>query len=143
MPSSEVPLPTFLIIGAQKSGTRWLRINLGQASRRLHRTNRDAVLPLAGTVRGPRVSTGIETQFSGWAGEPIVGEATPGYMMWRHRPRRVAERIAQVVPDVRLIAILRNPVDRAQSALIHSETVRQAPAQLEPARGHLPEAAGA
>jgi uncharacterized protein (TIGR03086 family) len=58
-------------------------------------------------------------QFPGWAGEPIVGEATPGYMMWRHRPRQVAKRIAEVVPDVRLVAILRNPIDRAESAMFH------------------------
>jgi hypothetical protein len=31
----------------------------------------------------------------------------------------VAERIERVLPDVRLVAVLRNPVDRAQSAMIH------------------------
>ena len=32
-------------------------------------------------------------QFEGWNGEPIVGEATPGYMIWRHHPgvRRAAD----------------------------------------------------
>jgi hypothetical protein len=29
MAEPELPLPTFLIIGAQKSATRWLRLNLG------------------------------------------------------------------------------------------------------------------
>src|SRR5215218_7996379 len=126
MPSSEVPLPTFLIIGAQKSATRWLRVNAGR--------HPDVFTAPSETqfFHSPTrfESLGLEwyrEQFSGWAGEPIVGEATPGYMMWRHRPRSVAERIAQVVPDVRLIAILRNPVDRAQSALIHSETSGKLP----------------
>ncbi len=126
MPSSEVPLPTFLIIGAQKSGTRWLRVNLGQhpdvyaaptETMFFHSPERFEVLGL----------DWYRDQFWGWEGQPIVGEATPGYMMWRHRPRRVAERIAQVVPDVRLIAILRNPVDRAQSALVHSVTFGKLP----------------
>ena len=58
-------------------------------------------------------------QFEGWNGEKIVGEATPGYMFWRHRPAVVAERIEQTLPGVRLIATLRNPIDRAQSAMVH------------------------
>ena len=74
-------------------------------------------------------------QFESWAGESILGEATPGYMMWRHHPRRVAERIKEVVPDARLIAILRNPVDRAQSALSFITSSRVGcPAKLELAR---------
>lgn len=58
-------------------------------------------------------------QFDGWSGESIVGEATPGYMMWQHDPAATAERIRQTVPDVRLLAVLRNPVDRAYSAMLH------------------------
>ena len=58
-------------------------------------------------------------QFEGWSGEPIVGEATPGYMFWRERPDVIAGRIQRLVPDVRLLAILRNPIDRAQSAMVH------------------------
>lgn len=59
------------------------------------------------------------SHFAGWAGAPIVGEATPGYMIWRHNPNAVAKRIKDALPDARLIAILRNPVDRAQSAMLH------------------------
>jgi hypothetical protein len=68
--------------------------------------------------RGRTISR-YRRMFDGWSGEPYVGEATPGYMMWRHHPDTVARRIQSVVPDVRLLAILRNPVDRAQSAMIH------------------------
>jgi hypothetical protein len=116
--SMDQPLPTFLIIGAQKSATRWLRMNLGNhpeiftARSEMHFWN-----------NGHRVEKlGLEwyrEQFEGWSGERIVGEATPGYMFWRHRPAVMTQRIQETVPDVRLIAILRNPVDRAQSALIH------------------------
>jgi len=111
-------LPTFVIIGAQKCATRWLRINLGHhpqiftAPSEVHYWN-----------NGHRVEKlGVEwyaSHFEGWNGEPIVGEATPGYMFWRHQPELVAKRIRDHRPDVRLIAILRNPVDRAQSALMH------------------------
>ena len=110
-------LPTFVIIGAQKSATRWLRTNLGEhpdifaARSEMHFWN-----------NGHRVrKLGIEhyaEQFEGWRGERIVGEATPGYMIWRHHPALVAQRIDEHLPDVRLIAILRNPIDRAQSAMV-------------------------
>jgi hypothetical protein len=58
-------------------------------------------------------------QFGGWAGERCVGEATPGYMMWRLDPIAIAERIEHVVPEAQLIAVLRNPIDRAYSAMLH------------------------
>jgi hypothetical protein len=48
-----------------------------------------------------------------------VGEATPGYMFWRHKTGVIAQRVREALPEVRLIAILRNPVDRAQSAVVH------------------------
>jgi hypothetical protein len=117
MQSEVGPLPTFLIIGAQKCATRWLRLNLGAhpevftAPRELEYFNSDQYDTLH--------LESYRSQFDGWTGERIVGEATPGYMFWRHHPATVAARIHDVVPDVRLVAILRNPVDRARSALIH------------------------
>jgi hypothetical protein len=116
--ANELPLPTFLIIGAQKSATRWLRLNLG-----LHPDVFTAARELEFFNDKEHFGTdGVEwyrSQFDGWTGEPFVGEATPGYMFWRHHPELIAERIADTLPEVRLLAILRNPVDRAQSALAH------------------------
>jgi hypothetical protein len=40
-------------------------------------------------------------------------------MIWKHHPALVAQRMDEHLPDLRLIAILRNPVDRAQSAMLH------------------------
>jgi hypothetical protein len=118
MPAPATPLPTFLVIGAQKSATRWLRYNLD-----FHPDVFASQTELSFFNNGERFEKqGVEwyaTQFEGWAGEPFVGEATPGYMMWRHRTNVVAERIQRTVPDVRLVAMLRNPVDRAHSAMIH------------------------
>jgi hypothetical protein len=112
------PLPTFLIIGAQKSATRWLRLNLG-----LHPSVFTAARELEFFNNGDRYRelgpAWYREQFAGWDGEAIVGEATPGYMFWRHRPLVVSERIDETLPGVELIATLRNPIDRAQSAMIH------------------------
>jgi len=118
METLTLPLPTFLIIGAQKSATRWLRLNLG-----LHpdvfSARGDIEFFNNGTVYRDQGQAWYREQFEGWNGEAIVGEATPGYMFWRHRPAVVAERIEETVPDVRLLATLRNPIDRAQSAMVH------------------------
>lgn len=128
MTTSTLPLPTFLIIGAQKSATRWLRYNLG-----LHPDVFVATQELwfFNNVAHRFADQGVEwyrRQFDGWNGERHVGEATPGYMILRHDPEHVARRVASVIPDVRLIALLRNPVDRANSAMVH---------QIK--RGRLPE----
>ena len=118
MSERELPLPTFLILGAQKSATRWLRLNLGlhpeifTAAREIEFFNNREHFERDGIAW-------YREQFDGWQGEPFIGEATPGYMFWRHGTAVMAERIDSVLPDARLIAILRNPVDRAQSALIH------------------------
>ncbi|MFM7224338.1 MAG: hypothetical protein ACKO1Y_02720 [Actinomycetota bacterium] len=113
------PKPNFVIIGAQKSATRWLRVNLGRhpemftVARELHYWN-------GGDAAGAlRPITWYRKQFAGWSGEPFLGEATPGYMIWRHTPARTALRMRIGIPNARLIALLRNPIDRAQSALNH------------------------
>jgi hypothetical protein len=118
MGERELPLPTFLIIGAQKSATRWLRLNLGLHP---HIFTADREIEFFNSAKNfdGRGIAWYRQQFEGWDGEPFVGEATPGYMFWRHRPVVMTERIQRSVPDVQLIAILRNPVERAQSALIH------------------------
>lgn len=114
-----LPLPTFLIIGAQKSATRWLRINLGA-----HPDIFTADAELRFFNRARLFKQGVDAYragFQGWAGEPIVGEATPAYLMpaRRHQPEDVAARIQCTLPDVSLIALLRNPIDRAYSAFRH------------------------
>lgn len=135
-----LPLPTFLMIGAQKSATRWLRFNLDQhpdiftTPAELEFFNYQRNFNRLGTEW-------YRCQFEGWAGEAAVGESTPGYMMWRHDPAVVAERIERVVPGVRLIAILRNPVDRAQSALVHQVRRRRLPPDahlIDVVRAHAP-----
>ncbi len=107
-------LPDFVIIGAQKGGTSFLYYLLTRhplvepaARKELHffdqpeRFNSGAgwyrrCFPQAGLKDGRR---------------SITGEATPSYLF----DPPVAKRMAEVVPQARLIALLRNPVDRAYS----------------------------
>jgi hypothetical protein len=127
------PLPTFLIIGAQKSATRWLRVNLGEhpdvftAEHELSFFNHQQKVRRWGLDWYRR-------QFVGWAGEPVVGEATPGYMIPRHDPAATAKRIDRNLPEVRLIAVLRNPIDRANSALRHHQRRNRLPKNVKLAK---------
>ncbi len=104
-------------LARKRRATRWLRVNLGKhpqifaAPEELHFWNTRTYDELG--------LDPYRSLFTGWAGEPIVGESTPGYMIWRHNPDRVADRMGKAIPDLRLIAILRNPIDRANSAMLH------------------------
>ncbi len=135
-----MPLPTFLIIGAQKSATRWLRGHLGEHPRVF---TADSELSFFNSHRF--FKEGLDwyrMNFQGWDGEPIVGEATPAYMMWNRKPARIAARIDETLPDVRLMALLRNPVDRTYSAFIHHMQRGRIPAGtdlLDRVRSRAPE----
>lgn len=109
------PLPDFLVIGAQKSGTTSLYASL---------------------VRHPSVRTALtrEVHFfdnnftrglvwyrahfpASWSGKRtwLTGEATPYYLLHPLVPARAAS----VTPDARIIAVLRHPVDRLYSHYQH------------------------
>jgi hypothetical protein len=107
-------LPDFVIIGAQKGGTSFLYYLL---------TRHPLVEPAARKElhffdQPEHFDNGAEwyrrcfPRLSSRDGQrSITGEATPYYMF----DPPVAERMAEVVPQARLIALLRNPVDRAYS----------------------------
>jgi hypothetical protein len=104
-------LPTFVIIGAPRSGTTSLAYSLSQHPevfvtmqvKELHffDTNFDRGLDW------------YREQFSGPDADAAkaAGEATPTYMY----DEEAMSRMAETVPDAKLVAILRNPVDRAYS----------------------------
>jgi hypothetical protein len=55
-----------------------------------------------------------EQQFADAGSEPSVGEASPLYTQYPHC-RGVAERAAGVVPEARLVYVIRNPIDQMLS----------------------------
>ena len=117
------PLPDFLVIGAKKGGTtsvaNWL-------ARHPH------VLPMFPRVQRAKSPHYFDINY--WRGQdwyrshfhsnafrrvqerrtgfrPLAGESSPYYLFHPAAP----ERIAATVPDVKLVAVLREPVSRAYS----------------------------
>lgn len=127
---SERTLPNFIILGAAKAGTTALYHYLKQHPQitmsPLKETNFFALMNEPLDFCGPgdqdyinRFSItdldGYLTQFQGCEGAKAIGEASPLYLYSPKAPPRIHE----YVPDAKLIAILRNPVDRAYSAFLH------------------------
>jgi hypothetical protein len=119
------PLPNFLIAGASRSGTTSLWNYL--------RSHPDVFMPAQkelGFFDDDRFfELGIDAyrrRFSGWNGQAAIGEATPRYFTtgilrdslgdYSYCPDDdSAVRIADVIPDVKSILSLRDPVRRAFS----------------------------
>ena len=111
--------PNFLIIGAQKAGTSSLYEYLREHPQvymsptkepgyfKFGGARSDWVLPEDVIDRDEYLRL-----FDGVRDEIAVGEASTGYLNHPMAPSRIRE----AVPDAKLIAVLRNPVDRAFSA---------------------------
>lgn len=127
--SQLMKMPNFLIIGAPRSGTT----SLYAALRRHPQVFMSPVKePLFFAVEddrepfnGPNDDQGIRhfktyrSLFSGIRGEKAVGEASPLYL---YSPK-AADRIKHYIPNIKLIAILRNPADRAYSHFVFHKLI--------------------
>lgn len=116
-------LPDFLIIGTQRGGTTSLFHYLqGHPSikpavnKDLHFFDRkyNKGLPWYQGHFPTRAERYYIQHFRGRSF--LTGEASPSYMFHPHTP----ERIAQAIPSVKLIVMLRNPVSRAYSQYHHA-----------------------
>jgi Sulfotransferase domain len=107
----ERPTPTFLIIGAPKCGTTSLAYWLMDHPEVHMPPEKELYFFDAEFERGP---DWYRARLNG-TGSRAVGEATPAYLATAEAP----ERIASFVPQTRLIALLRDPVDRAYSHYQH------------------------
>ncbi len=106
------PLPDFLIVGAQKAGTTalysYLRRHpgiIGPAWKEISYFDRHY----------RRGESWYRGHFPATHRGRLVGEASPSYLFHPLAP----ERAAALLPEARLIALLRNPVDRALSHYHH------------------------
>lgn len=124
------PLPDFLIVGAQRAGTTalyeylrrhpavtgpaWKEVNFFDVHYRRGEAWYRGHFPIGARRRGL---------------DPIVGEASPSYLFHPLAPARVRA----LLPEVRLIALLRNPIARAHSHYHHEVDLGREPLAFEDA----------
>lgn len=123
-------MPNFLIIGAAKSGTTALHHACAQHPQicmsptkepNFFALQGDALNFASGSVQASYLAHCITDwsvyceQFQPNVQQIAIGEASPIYLY----DSKAAERIQSYIPDVKLIAILRDPVERAYSNFLH------------------------
>ena len=121
-------LPSFLVLGAQKAGTTSIYDYLAQHPDIFMSPVKEPHFFTYLNVEAPRSSPeehsrfyrplqpiaqleDYERLFEGAGGRTIRGEASPSYIYGPAAPQNIRD----IVPDAKLIVILRNPVDRAFS----------------------------
>ncbi len=122
-------LPNFIVIGAPKSGTTSLFYYLKQHTevylpekKELHYFSYDLLYKNA---KGPGDATTIkaicgtrkeyESYYADSKNRKTIGEFSPSYLYFSE----VSERIKKELGPVKIIAILRNPVEKAHSQYMH------------------------
>ena len=113
-------LPNFVVIGAMKAGT----VSLGHYLD----DHPDVFLGRGGRFgepnffiaehNWPRGRGWYESLFAGAGQAAAIGECSPTYT-WAHQYRGVPERMAQVVPEARLVYVVRDPIARMRSMYMH------------------------
>jgi hypothetical protein len=124
------PAPDFLIIGAPKAGTTALHSALAQHPEVFTTVPKEPKYWMCGDAPPPHWTgpgdahsqqewiwrrRDYDALFEGADPGQVRGESTPFYLWSWPAQRRIAEHL----PDVRLIAVVRDPVDRAYSNWMH------------------------
>ena len=111
-------MPDFLIIGAQRSGTSSLYFSLAEHPYIVPPIAKELHFFDANYTKGlhwyrAQFPTTIEKYYAEHIRRHIfiTGEASPSYLFHPLAP----QRISKLMPDVKLIVLLRNPIDRAFS----------------------------
>ena len=130
-------LPNFLIIGSMKAGTTSLYRYLGEHPQ-VYVSEKKELNYFSTGIDGGVSRDEYEACFDAGTGARALGEASVSYSKFPVHPR-VASRIAEQLPEVRLIYVIRHPIDRMRSQWMHmsanGEEVRpMADALLEDSR---------
>ena len=122
------PLPDFLVLGAQKAGTTALYEYLRRHPQISGPSWKEVSFFDRHWARGESWYRGNFPNLARTRGKH-VGEASPSYVFHPLAPQRVQE----VVPEARLIVLVRNPVDRALSQYNHEVALGREPLPFEEA----------
>ena len=113
-------LPNFVVIGAMKAGTVSLghyldehpNVFLGRGGKF------DEPTYFIAEQNWPRGRGWYESLFDRAGGAAAIGECSPSYT-WAHVYRGVPGRMAEVLPQARLVYVVRDPIARMQSMYMH------------------------
>ncbi len=109
-------LPNLLVIGGMKCGSSSLHHYLGQHP--LIQMSEPKELNYL-TRQKPNSRRGVDWYESHFdPGFPVRGESSPGYTFYPYA-RGAPERAAEIVPNARLIYLVRDPIDRLLSHYVH------------------------
>lgn len=112
---SDRHLPDFIHAGAQKAGSTWIYQAL-QEHPEVYMAEKEPVNYF--DINYHRGREWYRGQFDGYMGENVVGDESPGYLKHPLAP----ERVAEILPDTKVVFCLRNPVERAFSQWWHAES---------------------
>mgnify|MGYP000259424808 CR=1 FL=1 len=110
-------LPNFVIVGAQKSGTSWLHRALGKSSSIF--ASEDKELNFFNKPNFDKKLADYKLNFPVSDGTRYYLETTPHYFQNPRESFDIASNIKACLGEPKIIVILRNPVDRYESAYIH------------------------
>jgi len=122
------PLPDFLVLGAQKAGTTALYEYLRRHPQITGPSWKEVSFFDRHWARGESWYRGNFPNLARTRGK-LVGEASPSYVFHPLAP----ERVQELVPEARLIVLVRNPVDRALSQYTHEVALGREPLPFEEA----------
>ena len=114
--SAEGPLPTFVTIGTMKGGTSALHSYLSEHPQVGMSKPKETDFFCRPDHDGHDLAW-YRSRFSGPG--PQFGESSPNYTK-RHLFDGVVERMQPVLPDIRLIFLARDPIERAVSHYLHN-----------------------
>jgi sulfotransferase family protein len=110
----------FIVIGAQKGGTTSLWQYLREHPRICMPMSKEMAFFTRPDPNLAEFHAGVATVFADAPRDALLGKVTPDYMIGQPGApvEVVAARIAAALPDVKLIAVLRDPIERAVSSYV-------------------------
>lgn len=118
-------LPTFIVIGPGKTGSTWLYKCLeAHPEIRLARNTKETFFFDKYYERG---LAWYEKFFAGFEGAHAIGEVSNTYFFSEAAPARIAKQL----PEVKLISVLRNPIDRLISSYLFKRRHARTDEELE------------
>ncbi len=115
-------LPNFIVLGAPKCGTTSLHLYLSEHPEIFMTEQKEIHFFLSDDAHWGTWNRGLEwysSLFKAGKSYPMRGEASPGYVI-EGQTEDAAKKISEVLPEVKLIYLIRDPIRRTKSHFLES-----------------------